>query len=103
MPAMQPNPHGIAMTLTDKIAALPEWPDMEDYCGPSVNKTYEALKYHQVALDCALARLKLAREWIEAANHHRKCAVTKARMLRLLDPECTCGRDALLKALEGPK
>ena len=42
----------------------------------------------------ALARLALARKWISESGHAFWCE---------MDPTCTCGRDALLEALEVPR
>ena len=71
------------MNLAEKIAALPEWPSvMVD--GPD--------------LRAALARLQLAREWIaQTWTHHGNC---RAIGSFAEPPPCTCGRDALLAALE---
>ena len=92
--------------LTAKIAALPEWPDINDYAskfvlpsGVSVTYSYPDadVKFVSVQLDAALARLALAREWIEEA-HLSYCDINMRSNGR-----CDCGRDALLAALEEPK
>lgn len=98
--------------LPARIAALPEWPKDIERVGPF--KRYKDHDYtvyddgrsaetpYQTDLaEAALARLALAREWIETA-HGTDCAMYP-------DTEgnagwkCTCGRDALLKALEQPQ
>ena len=74
------------MSLHDKIAALPEWGSRSDEYAEAV-----------------LARLALAREWMDDASHHDGC-----ELFRCSDEgtyvgaigRCTCGRDALLEALE---
>ena len=79
------------MNLHDKLAALPEWP--------------QANISHRCCWEgaAALARLALAREWMDDASHHDGC-----ELFRCSDEgtyvgaigRCTCGRDALLEALE---
>ena len=72
--------------LQAKIAALPEWGSRSDEYAEAV-----------------LARLALAREWMDDASHHDGC-----ELFRCSDEgtyvgaigRCTCGRDALLEALE---
>lgn len=79
--------------LQSKIDALPEWPDMERWGWAS----------HEIET-AALARLALAREWIEANPHTNPCpwrGLLKNAAGYI--PPCACGRDALLKALEEPK
>ena len=68
--------------LDERIAGLPEWPDPYEH---SDRLTAE------FTIDAALARLALAREWIALQRHG--CP----------DRLCTCGRDALLAAMEVPK
>ena len=94
--------------LTAKIAALPEWPDSNDYAskfvlssGVSVTYSYPAddVKFVNAQLDSALARLALAREWIEGKGHDLSC---ESACWEAYTP-CTCGRDQLLAALEEPK
>ena len=89
--------------LQARLDALPEWPE------PCSN----AVRLGEISSDCsncfdvaqetvtaALARLALAREWIEEA-HQVGC-------LMFPDTEgnagwkCDCGRDALLKKMEVP-
>lgn len=92
-----------AMTLADKIAALPEWPKEIERVGPY--KRYAGhdytvyddgrsadTPYFTDLSTAALARLALARKWIDLCRHRPGCMYP-----------CTCGRDALLKALEVPK
>jgi hypothetical protein len=83
------------MTLADKIAGLPERPRGSHF-------TYRADEqewyWHTAAL-AALARLELAREWIEQTHLHG-CSGGKWSMKTGRYEECDCGRDALLKALE---
>ena len=74
--------------LQAKIAALPEWGSRSDEYA-----------------EAALARLALARKWIASQPHGVvpgvgiDCAAFNPRT-RL---NCTCGRDALLEALEVPR
>jgi hypothetical protein len=53
----------------------------------------------RLSLTAALARLAVAREWIALARHLDSC---EAQGWEHPIP-CTCGRDALLAALEVPK
>ena len=75
------------MNIKERIAALPEWP-----------KPMRGMPLESAAdqLDSALARLALAREWIEVTGRHSD----SCHYGNLVNPRCTCGRDALLKALE---
>ena len=79
--------------LTAKIAALPEWAERVDA---------EVQPWQTIVRDrgCALARLALAREWIEDA-HQYDCEVVTDKYPQYA--QCTCGRDQLLAALEEPK
>ena len=81
-------------TLHDKIAALPEWPER---IASDVQPWQTIVHEHRAAL----ARLALAREWIESEPHTAKCPWRGlAKNAEGFKPVCTCGRDALLKALE---
>ena len=95
--------------LQAKIDALPEWPKPIARVGPY--KIYGDHKYavyddgnsaetpYQTDLaQAALARLALAREWAAKAPHHVSCAAWCQS-----SKDCTCGRDALLKAMEVPR
>ena len=85
------------MSIQDKIAALPEWPKG----GVPAHGSLGAV----IALEhgAALARLALAREWMDDADHHAECNAAAwdddGPYTRTGAP-CTCGRDALLAALE---
>lgn len=68
------------MTLQQQIDALPDWP-------PPIREV------EQGTIEAALARLALARKWIAGAPHHYECYGLTT---------CTCGRDALLEALQEP-
>jgi UDP-N-acetylmuramyl pentapeptide synthase len=81
-------------TLQEKIAALPEWPKPGQYV--NVYGMEEMGKLGR-QLHAALARLALAREWIEYA-HQSDCD----QMDRDAERPCSCGRDALLAALGEP-
>lgn len=86
-------------TLHDKIAALPPYP--APYTKDRLNvlnplDCVEAINYNSDLADALAARLALLREWIK--NHY--CTTDCGKWER---GDCTCGRDALLKALEGPK
>jgi len=77
--------------LSSKIAALPPWPTPDGH-----GDGFE-LVHCAVRLGAALARLALAREWIEGRPHDGSCPAIHGA------PNCFCGRDALLKALEVPR
>jgi hypothetical protein len=80
--------------LQSKIAALPEWPE------PITNFDISVREWGHWQMDgrlAALARLALAREWIKDA-HGWGCSYDGSFM----ESPCTCGRDALLTALEVP-
>lgn len=99
-------------TLQEKIDALPEWPSEEKYSTPTllangvqVTCSYPADEARCLAdqLDAALARLALVLELAKDGNpilvdHLDHCYTDQ----RSTDSACTCGRDALLKALETP-
>ena len=91
-------------TLQDQIAALPPYPAdaHKIYANPDLEER-KAL----AIVDAHAARLGLAREWIEAAKHRVSCDTNNYRRTAdgrklVFDLPCTCGRDALLKALEVP-
>jgi len=97
------------MTLAEQIAALPEWPKEDNYSaqfrlasGVAVTYSYPAddFRLAQATVDAALARLALAREWIEGIPHVWDCDLCHGAKK---NPRCTCGRDALLNALEVPR
>lgn len=79
------------MTIADKIAALPPWADEISLGGLEEDRNY-------IDLQAALARLALAREWIERPRHLPGCENTgiAAAFCR----ECEI---QILKALEVPK
>ena len=83
--------------LTDKIAALPKWAS-EESCDNKIAVGY-CQDCDEQDMDALRARLALAREWIAARRHAEWCETFS------WSPEkpCTCGRDALLAALEEPK
>jgi hypothetical protein len=80
--------------LDKRIAGLPEWPDPYEH---SDRLTAE------FTIDAALARLALAREWIEQSEHHGHLAWCELAPNFIEGCVCACGRDALLKALEVPR
>lgn len=83
------------MGIKERIAGLPEWPDPDDFnVGNPVDEWAKAVRDR----DAALARLALAREWIAKDGCEDDCLVYRA-----IPHPCTCGRDALLAALEVPK
>ena len=84
------------MTLTDKIAALPEYPDARVVTSETFYRQMSA-SYSQ--------RLALAREWIATRVPHLEGCPWRGltRDTQGLLPDCRCGRDALLKALSDPK
>ena len=96
------------MTLTEKIAALPEWPESprwiqfaEMYPAESVRQERE--RHITSMANAALARLALVAKMIKAQDmtlvqHSRVCA-----SLTFKNGKCDCGRAALLKALEAPE
>jgi hypothetical protein len=92
------------MSLQEQIDALPEWPDIKDMLSAcmSADVIEEVMLNHQSdRVDAALARLALAREWIEREPHANRCPWRNlAQNAAGFRPACTCGRDALLKALE---
>jgi hypothetical protein len=81
------------MSLHDKIAKLPEWPDPNAL----FIVTWHVAPHLPALCAAALARLELAREWIAKA-HVSYCdyEMYQGRM------RCTCGRDALLAAITPP-
>jgi hypothetical protein len=86
------------MTLTDKIAALPEWPVEPVLIGPTAERDYyKRGQYEMARAEAALARLELAREWIKYRGHRHGC-----KWLRK-DRVCTCGLFAALAALRRPE
>jgi len=79
--------------LQERIAALPEWAECEGYeDGLRVDRD-------TLRLRAALARLALAREWIADSRHLESCEYDAWE----IKTPCTCGRDALLAALEVPR
>jgi hypothetical protein len=78
------------MSLKAKLDALPPWADEISLAGLGEDP-------RAVALYAALARLALAREWIEDA-HGRHCSYDGSYE----GGECSCERSELLKALEVP-
>jgi hypothetical protein len=83
------------MDIKERIAALPEWAECEGYeDGLRVDRD-------TLRLRAALARLALAREWIDCHPHEEWCELYKNEVDQFL--VCRCGRDALLKALEVPR
>ena len=91
--------------LTAKIAALPKWPVFPNWTSHAdVSLRYPAESVRQererivtVTANAALARLALAREWVESGAHLDSCIRNEGNGFR-----CTCDRDALLKAIEVP-
>jgi hypothetical protein len=79
--------------IADKIAALPPWADEISLGGLGEDP-------RDVDLAAAFARLELAREWIQRSPHDPDCAGVE--WVAVPQP-CSCGRDALLKALEVPR
>lgn len=98
--------------LTDRIEALPKWPKEEDYSsqirlasGIAVTYSYHAddFRLAQATVDAALARLALAREWIEESGHTISCAWRHTKLTSTsLWPPCDCGFIEILAALEEP-
>ncbi len=90
-------------TLDERLAALPEWPSLR----PDVFKSLSAATLLRMERDCALARLALAREWIAASPHRDPCPPVNCEFIEghfeFIEGPCSCGRDALLKALEAPR
>lgn len=84
-----------------RLDALPKWPKGSYLiCRPD-----EVVSWHESMTYAALARLALAREWI-GIEHRPWCASLNpgAEHFRTgKNPPCTCGRDALLAKLEGPR
>jgi hypothetical protein len=91
------------MDIKEQIAALPKEPERPKILRPerSVGAESQWTVYQFNRAEAALARLALAREWIEAA-HQSDCDLFTDDGMRSFY-SCTCGRDALLKALEVPK
>jgi hypothetical protein len=85
------------MDVMERIAGLPELPDPKWRSDDYIGRMSDLMLYVSSERAALLARLALAREWIESSNHRLECP---ARVLAL---PCTCGRDALLAALEVPK
>jgi len=85
------------MDITERIAGLPGWPVWMD--GTS------AVSTDSQEMDAARARLALAREWIKTQPHGIAPNGIDCQSFRKapLARSCTCGRDALLAALEVPR
>ena len=77
------------MNIQQRIAGLPEWPLTQGEVD-----WYDGLR----VAEAALARLALAREWVSLSPHYIQCD-----SWRQAAKPCTCGRDALLAALEVPR
>lgn len=97
------------MTIHDDIKALQSavdnpWREFIENC--LSGSTYlSARNYMQLLADldrgyAALARLDLLRKWVEQSGH---IYGSGGSCLHLIGQPCTCGRDALLAATEGPK
>ena len=88
--------------LTDKIAALMEWPKLKGKASSSPYRTW--YDYEHKRSNAALARLALAREWISFYPHQAGCPWRGVlNDVTGKQPPCNCGRDQLLAALEEPK
>lgn len=86
--------------LQTKLAALPDWPEPISNFDISVRDYGWWQTERGVA---ALARLALAREWIASQPHGVSRSGTDCLSFRFTGQPCTCGRDALLAALEVPR
>lgn len=96
------------MTIEADIKELPEWPPLPVQYGSNMEpyKSNALLRHVMAERDAALAYLALARKWMDDAPHHDEC--DKARWSEdgtysVSHDPCTCGRDALLAAMEPPK
>jgi hypothetical protein len=97
--------------IHDKIAKLPEWPNQDEYVktcdaptripGKTLTVTYTTpaldLRLANDQLEWALARLTLAREWIEGA-HGRDCSYDGSYE----GGECSCEQAEVLAAITQP-
>ena len=86
-------------TLKEQIDALPEWPVEIDVGYPPPDDA-EWNDYLHEKLGAALARLALARQWIATSNHDDTCDLFEDYSRDASELTCTCGKDALLQALE---
>jgi hypothetical protein len=84
----------MASDLDERIAKIAEWPKRPLY----FEHGYEEANYESLRAAAALARLALVREWIDGA-HQNDCSYDGSYE----GGECSCGRDALLKAMEVPR
>ena len=96
------------MTLQEKIHTLPDYPTWEGTHNgvPSGDsKLIADIDYYAGRYEAALARLALAREWILTSVPHLEGCPWRGltRDAQGLLPGCSCGRDALLAAMEVPK
>jgi hypothetical protein len=84
--------------MTDLQARLDALPILRQGYACHSRRTETPAEYYEAEYRTALARLALAREWIENNGHGWRCdtRIDSAR-------ECTCGRDALLQKLEVPR
>jgi len=83
------------MDIKERIAGLPEWPE----------RFWPAIASRPAYEKAARARLALAREWIKTQPHGIAPNGIDCQSFRKapLARSCTCGRDALLAALEVPR
>jgi hypothetical protein len=88
------------MTIQDELAKLPEWPKLKGKASSAPHRTW--YDYEHLRANAALARLAAAREWIESQPHGVQPNGIDCDKFRTILRGCTCGRDALLKAMEAP-
>jgi hypothetical protein len=81
------------MDIKERIAGLPEWPE----------RFWPAIASRPAYEKAALARLALAREWIEQSEYAGHATWCEQAPNFIEGCVCACGRDALLKALEVPR
>jgi hypothetical protein len=88
--------------IKERIAGLPKYPAPPDNCAFPSDQEWTLYRFEVAA--AALARLALAREWIEKQPHDIDA---NGIYCKAFNPgtrlDCTCGRDALLAALEVPR
>jgi hypothetical protein len=87
--------------LQARLDALPEYPEPPKNIGVMRPTLGDCFRYRRLLSEALTARLALAREWIESLGyrgHDERCPTTWPK-----EGACTCGRDALLKAMGVPR
>lgn len=90
------------MSLKERLDTLPKWP--KDAGKIYADYETEERKAWRI-VDAYAARLAMAREWIDTRVPHLEGCPWRGltRDTQGLLPDCRCGRDALLAAIEVPR